>query len=76
MKTNSFSGRYSCGAMYVTILNNPRHKRFLCNETILVCVIPGPTEPSLEQLNAVIEPFVAEMLLLGNGEWDIVLLCL
>lgn len=67
MKSGSFCGKYSCGAMYLTILNNPRTKRFLREETILVCVIPGPTEPSLEQLNAVIEPFVQEMLILGSG---------
>jgi hypothetical protein len=68
MKTNAFAGRYSCGAIYVAILNNPRHKRFLREETILVCVIPGPAEPLLEQLNAVIEPFADEILLLGDGE--------
>lgn len=67
MKTNKFTGKYSCGAMYATILNNPTEKRFLREETILVCVIPGPTEPSLEQLNSIIEPFVEEMMLLKNG---------
>ena len=67
MKTNKFSRRYSCGAMYVTILNNPLGKRFLREETILVCVIPGPKEPSLEQLNSVIEPFVDEMIELNCG---------
>lgn len=68
MKTNKFAGKYSCGAMYATILNNPYPKRFLREETVLVCVIPGPSEPSLEQLNSVIEPFVEEMLTLGNGK--------
>lgn len=68
MKTGKNSGRYSCGAMYATILNNPRQVRFHREETILVCVIPGPHEPSLEQLNAVIEPFVEDMLVLGNGK--------
>lgn len=67
MKTNKFTAKYSCGAMYATILNNPFDKRFLREETILVCVIPGPKEPSLEQLNSVIEPFVEEMLQLNNG---------
>ena len=67
MKSNNFSGKYSCGAMYATVLNNPRDKRFRREETVLLCVIPGPTEPSLEQLNSVIETFVADMHKLGLG---------
>ncbi|KAI1792694.1 hypothetical protein LXA43DRAFT_1130213 [Ganoderma leucocontextum] len=53
-------GKYSVGAIYATICNNPRAKRFLLEETILLAIIPGPEEPSLEQLNAVLEPFVAD----------------
>ncbi|KAI0085000.1 hypothetical protein BDY19DRAFT_909442 [Irpex rosettiformis] len=48
MKTNKFTGQYSCNVMYLTILNNPNGKQFLREETILICTIPGPTEPSLK----------------------------
>ena len=61
------SGRHSSGALYVTICNNPRTKRFRREETILTCVIPGPSEPSLEQLNNVLIPFVQEVLRLEEG---------
>ncbi|OBZ75252.1 hypothetical protein A0H81_04647 [Grifola frondosa] len=61
-------GNHSVGAIYITICNNPRSKRFLAEETILNCVIPGPDEPSLEQLNFVLEPFVNDMRQLYYGE--------
>lgn len=51
-------GHHSTGAMYLIICNNPRAKRYLREETILVCVMPGPTEPSLEQMNYVLDPMV------------------
>ena len=63
------SRAYSTGAIYVTILNNPRSKRFLPQETILYCVIPGPQEPTLEQLNHITEPLVEELQALYEGEF-------
>ncbi|OSD03378.1 hypothetical protein PYCCODRAFT_1365629 [Trametes coccinea BRFM310] len=60
-------GNYSVGAIYLTICNNPRSKRFLPEETMLLAVIPGPEEPSLEQLNSILEIFVPELLELYNG---------
>ncbi|KAI0761013.1 hypothetical protein BD413DRAFT_495917 [Trametes elegans] len=60
-------GKYSVGAIYATICNNPRSKRFLCEETILLAVIPGPEEPSLERLNTILEPFIAEALHMYRG---------
>ena len=59
---------HSTGAMYATIINNPRAIRFLCEETILICVVPGPREPSLEQLNYILEPFVQDVHILYGGE--------
>ncbi|TFK57760.1 hypothetical protein BDN72DRAFT_751677, partial [Pluteus cervinus] len=44
-------GKHSTGAVYLTLCNNPRGIRYLREETALVLVIPGPAEPSLEQLN-------------------------
>ncbi|ETW82454.1 hypothetical protein HETIRDRAFT_426132 [Heterobasidion irregulare TC 32-1] len=61
------SRAYSTGAIYVTILNNPRSKHFLPQETILYCVIPGPQEPTLEQLNHITEPLVEELWALYEG---------
>jgi hypothetical protein len=58
---------HSTGAMYATIINNPGAVRFLEEETILVCVIPGPHEPSLEQLNHIIEPFIRDVDTLYGG---------
>ena len=63
------SGKHSSGALYVTICNTPREKRFRREETILAAVIPGPHEPSLEQLNNVIRPFVDDVLQLHQGEY-------
>ncbi|KAF8511756.1 hypothetical protein JB92DRAFT_3117700 [Gautieria morchelliformis] len=59
---------HSTGAMYATIINNPRAVRFLEEETILVCVIPGPHEPSLEQINHIIEPFIRDVNTLYGGK--------
>lgn len=61
------SGHHSSGAIYVTFCNNPQPKHFLREKTILVCVISGPNEPFLEELNSVITPFVKDVLLLEQG---------
>ena len=45
---------YSVGAMYVAILNFPRHLRYQEN-MILAGIIPGPCEPSLH-VNSFLEP--------------------
>ena len=55
------------GALYLTVSNNPRSKRFLREETFLLAVLPGPTEPSLEQLNHVLKIFVPELKNLYEG---------
>lgn len=65
--TSNKGGKHSCGAIYVTILNNPLSKRFRREETILACVIPGPNEPSLEELNFVMEPLVDDLIHLECG---------
>ena len=60
-------GSYSVGALYLTIGNNPRSKRFLREETFLLAVLPGPSEPSLEELNNVLQIFVPELKSLYEG---------
>ncbi|KAG8221451.1 hypothetical protein J3R82DRAFT_1653 [Butyriboletus roseoflavus] len=46
--TKGRAGCHSTGAFYAIICNNPCPICYLPKETILVMVIPGPTEPSLE----------------------------
>ncbi|SMN01766.1 hypothetical protein SPONN_25 [uncultured Candidatus Thioglobus sp.] len=57
---------YSVGAMYIAVLNYPRQLRYLRENVILVGIMPGPHEPSL-QMNAFIEPLVRDLLKLWNG---------
>ena len=57
---------YSCGAIYVAILNLPRSKRYSSDNVILLGVIPGPKEPELT-INSFLEPFVDELLQLWDG---------
>lgn len=57
--------QYSCGAMYVSILNLPRAERLAAENVILIGVIPGPHEPELT-MNSFLEPFVKEWLDLWN----------
>ena len=59
--------RYSVGAIYLTVANNPRTKRFLREETFLLAVLPGPSEPSLEELNQVLNVFVPDLERLYRG---------
>jgi hypothetical protein len=62
------AGYHSTGTFYAVICNNPRSIRYLPDETILVMVIPGPDEPSLKQMNHLLQLFVESMLQLENGE--------
>lgn len=40
---------YSVGAIYLTVMNLPRHLRYKRQNIILVGIIPGPHEPSHEK---------------------------
>ena len=57
---------YSCGAMYVSILNLPREERYTVENTVLVGVIPGPREPS-KSMNSYLAPLVQELKQLWTG---------
>ena len=57
---------YSVGAMYVAILNFPRHLRYQKENMILAGIIPGPREPSLH-MNSFLEPLVRDLLKLWRG---------
>lgn len=51
---------YSVGAIYVTIQNLPREKRYKEENFILVGLIPGPKEPSLS-IDSYLQPFIDEL---------------
>lgn len=57
---------YSIGAIYLVCYNIPPHLRYRPENMCLVSIIPGPGEPSLEQLNHLLRPLIDEMLVL----WD------
>ena len=57
---------YSVGVIYLVILNLPRTTRYKRENIILVGVIPGPSEPSLN-INTYLEPLVDELLKLWRG---------
>ncbi|XP_028416158.1 uncharacterized protein LOC114539750 [Dendronephthya gigantea] len=54
---------YSVGAMYLVIMNLPRSERFKPENVLLVGLIPGPKEPSLN-INTYLKPMVTELNLL------------
>ena len=58
--------QYSCGALYLTILNLPRSERYSTENVILLGVIPGPREPEFT-INTFLQPFVEELLELWSG---------
>lgn len=53
-------GRYSVGAIYLTIQNLPRSIRNNPDNIILIGIIPGPTEPHLT-LNSYLAPMIEEL---------------
>ena len=58
--------KYSVGAIYLIILNLPRHLRYKRENVILVGILPGPHEPSRD-INSYLRPLVDELLLLWEG---------
>lgn len=58
--------QYSVGAIYLVVLNLPRHLRYRRENMLLVGIIPGPREPSLD-INSFLEPMVADLLKLWKG---------
>lgn len=66
------SGYHSMGAFYAVICNNLHSICYLPEETILVIVMPGPDEPSLEEMNYLLELFVESMLCLEKSNLSII----
>ena len=60
--------RTSVGAIYLSILNLPRHLRYKKIYTLLVGIIPGPNEPNADQIQNYLEPLVDELQQLWQGQ--------
>ncbi|KAJ7073659.1 hypothetical protein C8F01DRAFT_1271383 [Mycena amicta] len=60
---------HSTGALYGTISNNPRAIRHLREETILFALFPGPSEPTEEQFNNIMEFIVEQIKPLYDGRY-------
>ena len=52
---------HSEGAIYLSILNLPLEERIKWENTIVVGIIPGPKEPSLD-INSFLKPIVDELI--------------
>lgn len=58
---------YSIGVIYAAIANLPHDIRFKRENMLILGVIPGPSEPSLHQINHYISPVVDDLNFLWNG---------
>lgn len=58
---------YSCGGVYLTINNLPRSSRMKTSNIILVGMIPGPGEPTDDQIQNFLRPMVDELIVLYDG---------
>lgn len=54
--------KVSVGAIYMVCLNLPPEIRYRFENMYLVGVIPGPSEPSLDQINHMLKPLVDDLL--------------
>lgn len=54
--------KVSIGSIYMVLLNLPVDIRYQVENMFLVGIIPGPAEPSLEQINHILEPLVNDLL--------------
>ncbi|KZT18597.1 hypothetical protein NEOLEDRAFT_1159410 [Neolentinus lepideus HHB14362 ss-1] len=59
---------HSTGPIYYCINDLPIHERFLQRNMLCSCIMPGPKEPSAQQINHCMEPSTKEIAELQNGE--------
>ncbi|XP_031548964.1 uncharacterized protein LOC116286545 [Actinia tenebrosa] len=57
---------YSCGVIYLVVMNLPREERFKTENVILVGIITGPNEPK-GNINSFLQPLVSELTDLWDG---------
>ena len=53
--------QYSVGVLYLIILNLPGSIRFKPENIIIASIIPGPSEPSYNEMNSFLRPLVKEL---------------
>ncbi len=58
---------YHVGAIYLVINNLPRTERYKQHNMILVGLMPGPSEPSISEVNHFLRPMVDELIELYDG---------
>jgi len=62
--------KWSVGAMFLVCLNLPMHLRYQIENVCLVGIIPGPREPSMEEVNHFLRPLIDELLpMWEDGVW-------
>ena len=52
----------SVGAIYLACMNLPPNIRYDCDNLFLAGIIPGPTHPSMEEINPILTPLVDDFL--------------
>ena len=57
---------YSCGVIYLVLMNLPREERFKAENVIIVGIIPGPNEPK-GNINSFLQLLVNELIDLWDG---------
>ena len=57
---------YSCGALYISVLNIPKSQRFKTKWTMLTGLIPGPSEPE-GHVNSYLSPIFDDLFTLYTG---------
>lgn len=62
LTTKEAGKKVSSSAMYIVCLSLPPQLRHRIENIFLVGIIPGPTEPSKEEINHVLQPLVEDLL--------------
>ena len=57
---------YSCGALYISVLNIPKSQRYKAKWSMLIGLIPGPSEPE-GHINTYLSPIVDDLITLYAG---------
>ncbi|KEP47894.1 transposase family Tnp2 protein [Rhizoctonia solani 123E] len=61
------NGKYSVNGVYIMISTLPFHLRIKPENMILVAVMPGPKEPSKYEFDQIMQPFIDDLIELGQG---------
>lgn len=62
LRSKEAGKKYSIGAIYMVCLNLPPSLQYQIENVFLVGIIPGPHEPSKEQINYIVVPLVDNIL--------------